>query len=131
MFGKRIGWQHARCKIAALARLFGRLERTANDTTAEGKHYLLFLWLGVDTHQLSHLDLQPCLFVYLTAQRLVDRFTCFHASTREVPPVDIAPVPQEDAPFIIRNEGKDTDAENGCTAGCIQLFIQSNPPYSL
>src|SRR6266567_1668341 len=131
MFGQCIGWQRARGKVAALACLFGRLERTANDTTAEGQHHLLLLWLGVDTHQLPNLDLQPCLFAYLAAQRLVDRFARFHTSTRKVPPVDIAPVPQEDAPFIIKDEGKDANAENGCTAGGIQLFSQGNPPYSL
>src|SRR6266487_3694659 len=117
MFGERIGRQRARGKVAALACLFGRLERTTNDTTAEGQHHLLLLWLGVDTHQLSNLDLQPRLFIYLAEQRLVDCFACFHTSARKVPPVDIAPVPQEDATFIVKDEGKDADAEDGREIG--------------
>ena len=45
MFGQRVGWQCVGRKVATLASLVGRLERSANDTAAERQHHLLFLWL--------------------------------------------------------------------------------------
>lgn len=111
VLGEEVLWESAGWEVAVFADFFGRVWSSTGDGTEEGEDDFLFLWFGIDAYEASYFDIESCLFTYFADSCLLNSFSYFHASTGEIPPVGVTTVSEEDASFLIEDEGEDCYAE--------------------